>query len=104
MDKVKKIIAGTIIAGSMVGGVVLEDVYYKDIKVAKKMYSGSEYRQLRKEIGEKASKNNSQNIMDYSEFQLYVEVLNIEKDKCGDRRTITNIYKKKNTRNCGNVF
>lgn len=81
MNKTKKAIAGTLIAASMAGGVAIEDIYHKDIKIAKKMYSGKEYRQLKKDIGNKGSKNE----LDWNGLQIYVDVLNIEKDKCGGK-------------------
>lgn len=78
MNKLKIIIAGTIIVGIMAGGVVIEGKYNKDIKIKDKIYSGAEYRALRKEIAQKASEDN----LDVNSFQIYIEMLNKEMKAC----------------------
>lgn len=81
MDKLKKtmgtLAAIAVIAGSAVG---VDDTFTKKIhlKSTNKMYSNFEYRQERKNIGDKASADN----LDYNGLRLFVEILNIEKDKC----------------------
>lgn len=90
MEKLKKQIAGLGIAGALVGGAIgIEDTYHKDIylKATNKMYSGMEYRQERKNIGERASIDK---LNDYTDLQLYVEILNREKNKCDGKMYLVN--------------
>lgn len=83
MNKSKKTVIGLIIASAIAsGGIVIEDTYNKDIKLAGQMYSGAEYRAVRKGVADKASRNA---FNEYEEIQLYVELLTKEKDKCGGR-------------------
>ena len=83
MNKSKKTVIGLIIASALAsGGIVIEDTYNKDIDLMGKMYSGAEYRAVRKGVADKASKNA---FNEYEEIQLYVELLAKEKDKCGAR-------------------
>lgn len=91
MDKFKKTIGGLGIAAVLAGGAVgIEDTYNKDIhlKSTNKMYSGMEYRQERKAVGNRGSQDK---LISYQDLQLYIEILNIEKDKCnGKLYTIKN--------------
>ena len=83
MDKLKKTMAGIGAIAVVAGSIVAEDVYHKDIylKANDKMYSGMEYRQERKAIGSRASADN----LDFDGLQLYIEILNREKDRCDNK-------------------
>ena len=82
VDKIKKILAKAGIAAiASVGLLGGEYCINPDIELVSNKYTGYEYDQIRKEIGELGSKDN----LTYEQLKVYVEVLNKEKDKCGGK-------------------
>ena len=103
MKKINKLIAGILATAIASGGLVIEDTYNKDISLMDKMYSGAEYRVIREEIGNRGSADN----LDWEGLQLYVEILNREKDKCGgkiypieNKQDIRNLLKRFDSEGC----
>ena len=111
MNKLKTIIAGTLIAGTAGGGLIIDDrlIDSVELKSIKKTLTKYEYRELRGKIADTASKdrlecfnaetgeylcdiavkrkNKEEGSLNKSwqNQQLYVEMLNIEKDKCKNK-------------------
>ena len=79
MKTTNKIISLIIAAAIAGGGLVAEDQFNKDIQLAGEVYSASEYRVIRTEIADRASRDA---FNEYAEIQLYAELLNIEKENC----------------------
>jgi len=78
----KKTIAGTGIAILLAtAGMTGEFYVNKDEKLLDKDYTTYEYHQIREQIGEKGSQDN----LNYKELELFVAVLNKEKEKCGGK-------------------
>ena len=112
MSVIKKAIAGiatvATISTALIGGGIVEDRYNKDIKIVDKMYSGKEYRTLKKNIGELADKNSESNgNMNYYQVKQYADILNIENKKCNGKtyqietkKDIVGMLKKYNDRGC----
>ena len=84
-DKIKAGILATALLGS---GAVIDDTVIKRVQLeSQDPMTKYEYRQLRENIGNKGSADD----LDWNGLQLYVEVLNKEKDKCnGDMYLVNN--------------
>lgn len=104
VEKLKKFIAGVGLVVIASAGALTGDYYLtEDIDLMGEKFTKNEYNQIKKEIGKKGSEDN----LDYNGLQLYVAVLNIEKEKCGgkmypiiNKQDIRDLVKKFDNQGC----
>jgi len=80
LKKFLAVVGITVVAS--IGGITGDYYFTPDVDLLGEKLTKSEYAQLRKEVGQKASDNA---FNEYNQIEMYAAILNIEKEKCNNR-------------------